>query len=337
MIKNKNEEILMLLKIKKSYEISENLATPEDIYKERREILKTMGVLGIGSIVGVNILGAVEQKTLQIDQNNYPYTQDSKFIQTPLTPYAKATSYNNFYEFGMQKDDPYHRAGVLQTSPWDVVIDGEVEKPLKISLEDILKRFKLDERIYHFRCVEAWSMNIPWLGFSLGDLISFAKPKSNAKFVLFETVVQKDMPGVKNPSVAGYIKFPYKEGLRLDEAKNPLAILSVGMYGKILPNQNGAPLRLIVPWKYGFKSIKSISRITLVEKMPTSTWMGLDSSEYGFYANVNPNVPHPRWSQANERFIGEGFGFDRIPTKLFNGYAEEVAAMYAGMDLKKNF
>lgn len=327
----------MLLKIKKSYEISENLSTPEAVYKERREALKAMGILGIGSIAGMNILEAMDQKTLQINQNSYPYIEDTKFTQTPLTPYEKATTYNNFYEFGMQKDDPFHRANVLKTSPWDVVIDGEVEKPFKISLEDILRRFKLDERIYHFRCVEAWSMNIPWLGFGLGDLINFAKPKSNAKFVLFETIVQDDMPGVKNPSVAGYIKFPYKEGLRLDEAKNPLTMLIVGMYGKILPNQNGAPLRLIVPWKYGFKSIKSISRMTLVEKMPTSTWMGLDGSEYGFYANVNPDVPHPRWSQANERFIGEGFGFSAIPTKLFNGYAQEVASMYAGMDLKKNF
>ncbi|MDO7252632.1 protein-methionine-sulfoxide reductase catalytic subunit MsrP [Helicobacter cappadocius] len=330
----------MLLRIKKSYEIKENLVTSEDIYNERRNLLKKMGVLGLGSVFGVDILDAeINQttKTIEIDKNKYFYDVDSRFIQYPLTPYQKATTYNNFYEFGMQKDDPFNRARVLKTSPWDVVIDGEVQKPIKISLEDILKRFKLQERIYHFRCVEAWSMNIPWLGFQLGDLIDFVRPKSNAKFVLFETVVQDSMPAVKNPSIAAYIKFPYKEGLRLDEAKNPLTMLTVGMYGKVLPNQNGAPLRLVVPWKYGFKNIKSISRITLVEKMPISTWNKLDSSEYGFYANVNPDVPHPRWSQANERFIGDGFSFNKIATKPFNGYEQEVAKMYAGMDMKKNY
>ncbi|PAF54054.1 mononuclear molybdenum enzyme YedY [Helicobacter sp. 13S00482-2] len=327
----------MLSRIKKSYEIKESLITPEDIYNERRNILKLMGILGLSSVAGIDILEANASQNIQINQNNYPYKIDLEFNKTPLTPYQKATTYNNFYEFGMQKDDPYHRAEVLKTSPWDLVIDGEVEKPIKISLEDMIKRFGLKERIYHFRCVEAWSMNIPWLGFELGKLIDFVRPKSNAKFVLFETVVQEDMPAIKNPSIAAYIKFPYKEGLRLDEAKNLLTMLAVGMYGKVLPNQNGAPLRLVVPWKYGFKNIKSIVRMTLVEKMPISTWNKLDSSEYGFYANVNPDVPHPRWSQANERFIGEGFSFDRIPTKLFNGYGEEVAKMYAGMDLKRNY
>ncbi|PAF44034.1 protein-methionine-sulfoxide reductase catalytic subunit MsrP [Helicobacter sp. 11S02596-1] len=330
----------MLLKIKKSYEISENLITPLEVYHHRRKFLKTIGVLGIGSVLGLPLLEAVENTpaaNVVINQNTYPYQKNPNYSQQPLTPYAKASSYNNFYEFGMQKEDPYHRGKLLQTSPWSVVIDGEVQHPIKISLEDILKKMSLQERIYHFRCVEAWSMNIPWLGFELKDLIALSKPKGNAKFVLFETIKQDTMPAVKNPSLAGYIRFPYHEGLRLDEANHPLTMLAVGMYGKALPNQNGAPLRLVVPWKYGFKNIKSIVRITLVEKMPVSTWMGLDSSEYGFYANVNPNVAHPRWSQANERFIGEGFSFERVPTKMFNGYAEAVSALYAGMDLKTNY
>ncbi|PAF43731.1 protein-methionine-sulfoxide reductase catalytic subunit MsrP [Helicobacter sp. 11S03491-1] len=326
----------MLIKIKNNYEISQNLATSQDIYSSRRKILKTMAVLGAGSVLGIDILGA-QTRQIEIHKNIYPYEINSSYSQSPLTPYQKATTYNNFYEFGMQKEDPYHRAHILQTSPWSVIIDGEVQRPMKIALEDILKKVKLQERIYHFRCVEAWSMNIPWIGFELRELLAFTKPKGNARFVLFETLKQADMPGVKNPSIVGYIKFPYYEGLRLDEAQNSLTILAVGMYGKILPNQNGAPLRLVVPWKYGFKSVKSIVRITLVEKMPVSTWMGLDSSEYGFYANVNPHVAHPRWSQANERFIGEGFSFHRMPTKLFNGYAQEVANLYTGMDLRKNY
>lgn len=327
----------MLIKVKKPCEISENLITPQENYENRRKILKAIGILGIGSVFGIDMLEGLDAKSVKINKNTYPYQTDSNYFQSPLTPYEKATTYNNFYEFGMQKEDPYHRANVLQTNPWSVIIDGEVHSPIKISLEDILKKMQLQERIYHFRCVEAWSMNIPWLGFELGDLLKLVKPKGNAKFVLFETAVQNTMPAIKNPSLGGYIKFPYKEGLRLDEANHKLTILAVGMYGKALPNQNGAPLRLIVPWKYGFKNIKSIIRITLVEKIPVSTWTSLDSSEYGFYANVNPNVAHPRWSQASERFIGDGFGFNKIPTEMFNGYGEEVGRLYAGMDLRKNY
>ncbi|PAF48354.1 mononuclear molybdenum enzyme YedY [Helicobacter sp. 12S02634-8] len=334
----------MRIKIKKKYEISENLTTPQTIYKHRRQILKTMGILGLGGALDLfNPLNAkdinkqVHTQTIDIKNTPYPYTTNPNYSQTPITPYAKASTYNNFYEFGLQKDDPYHRAKVLQTSPWSVVIDGEVHQEITISLEDILKKFPLQERIYHLRCVEAWSMNIPWIGFELGSLLALSRPKGNAKFVLFQTAVQEQMPAVKNPALGGYIKFPYQEGLRLDEAMCPLTLLAVGMYGKELPPQNGAPLRLVVPWKYGFKSIKSIVRITLVETMPTSTWMRLDPSEYGFYANVNPQVAHPRWSQAKERFMGEGFGFSYIPTQMFNGYSEVVGRLYAKMDLKKNF
>lgn len=327
----------MLIKNKKPYEIPENLTTAENIYHRRREVLKTMGIFTLAlSTFGISRAND-ENKQIQIAKDKYPYKVNEIFKEAQLTPYEKASTYNNFYEFGFQKSDPYHRARSLKTEPWSVVIDGEVEKPTKISLEDILKKVSLEERIYRFRCVEAWSMNIPWLGFELNDLLKLIRPKSNAKFILFETLKDDDMPGVKNPSISAYTEFPYKEGLRFDEARNPLTMLVVGMYGKAIPNQNGAPLRLIVPWKYGFKSIKSIVRISLVEKMPVSTWMKLNNSEYGFYANVNPNVSHPRWSQASERFIGEGFSFKRIPTQLFNGYAEEVASIYAKMDLRNNF
>lgn len=327
----------MLIKNKKSYEILENLSTPENVYHRRRELLKTMGVFMLG--VGMLKIGKAddENKQIQIAKEKYHYKINQIFKESPLTPYEKASTYNNFYEFGFQKNDPYHRANLLKTDPWSVIIDGEVDKPIKFSLEDILKKMPLEERIYRFRCVEAWSMNIPWLGFELGNLLKLVRPKSNAKFILFETLKDDNMPGVKNPSIVAYTEFPYKEGLRIDEASNPLTMMTVGMYGRALPNQNGAPLRLIVPWKYGFKSIKSIVRISLVEKMPVSTWMKLNNSEYGFYSNVNPDVSHPRWSQSSERFIGEGFSFKRIPTQLFNGYAEEVASMYARMNLRDNF
>lgn len=321
---------------KKSWEIKESEVTDEKFYLQRRKILKNsaLGLMGLG-LASEGIFA--QENQIEVDGENYPFSANIVYKQEDITPFEKATTYNNFYEFGMQKDDPYHRAGVLKTSPWDLVIDGEVEKPLKISLEKILHSMPLEERMYRFRCVEAWSMNIPWIGFEFNKLLNLARPTSQAKYARIETAKQEEMPGVKNPRLGGYIDFPYVEGLRIDEAMHPLCMLAVGMYGKKLPNQNGAPLRLVVPWKYGFKNIKSIVRITLSKNQPLSTWQKLAADEYGFYANVNPDVAHPRWSQASERFIGNGYGISRRKTQIFNGYGDEVARLYANMNLEKNF
>lgn len=241
------------------------------------------------------------------------------------------TSYNNFYELGTGKRDPMINANKLITADWKLTIDGEVEKPITFDMDDLIKKFPLEERIYRLRCVEAWSMVVPWIGFELNKVINFVKPKSTAKFVAFESILDKDnLPGQKRD----ILNWPYREGLTIHEAYNPLTILSVGLYGKILPNQNGSPIRLIVPWKYGFKSIKSIVKITFTKKMPVCTWNEQAPSEYGFYSNVNPNVPHPRWSQKKERRIGE---FRKRDTKIFNGYAKFVHHLYKNLDLIKNF
>lgn len=244
------------------------------------------------------------------------------------------TSYNNFYEFGTGKDDPAAYAGQMTTQPWSVKIDGLVDRPGDYALEDILSKMTIEERIYRFRCVEAWSMVVPWNGFELADMLELAGVQSGAKYVAFETLLRpEEMPGVKYP----VLDWPYVEGLRLDEAMHPLTIMATGIYGKDIPNQNGAPLRLVVPWKYGFKSIKSIVRITLTDTQPPTSWNKAAAQEYGFYSNVNPEVSHPRWSQASERPIGGGLFAKRKPTLTFNGYADEVAGLYAGMDLAKNF
>ena len=335
----------MIIKSIKPHEIKESQVTPETIYKERRKFMNTsatlaLGVMGLASAKETPTLSAESDAAKNFNaksKDSLIYTQNPNYKESTITPYTKATSFNNFYEFGMQKDDPSKRANTLKTSPWDVVIDGEVENEMKISYEDILKKMPLEERIYRLRCVEAWSMNIPWIGFELGALLALAKPTSQARYVRFQTAVQEDMPAIKHPALASFIPFPYIEGLRIDEATHPLTLLAIGMYGHILPNQNGAPLRLVVPWKYGFKSIKSINKITLTKEMPQSTWQKLASEEYGFYANVNPNVPHPRWSQASERFIGDGLSLSRQKTQMFNGYGNEVARLYANMDLEKNF
>lgn len=247
------------------------------------------------------------------------------------TPLKDVTTYNNFYEFGTDKSDPARHAHRLVTDPWSLTVDGAVAKPGTYTLEDILKPHALEERIYRLRCVEGWSMVIPWIGFPLADLIKRFEPESKAKYVRFETLVdRKQMPGTRRR----VLDWPYVEGLRMDEARNPLTLMAVGLYGERLPNQNGAPIRLVVPWKYGFKSIKSIVRISFVESQPVSSWMQAAPREYGFYSNVNPDVPHPRWSQKRERRIGE---FRKRKTLMFNGYAEQVASMYRGMDLKKYF
>lgn len=244
------------------------------------------------------------------------------------------TTYNNFYEFGTGKGDPAEYAGGLTVDPWSVVIDGMVDRPGTYDLADVMKGQPLEERIYRFRCVEAWSMVIPWIGFQLSGLLDRVGVQPSAKFVAFETLVRpEEMPGVASP----FIEWPYREGLRLDEAMHPLTILATGLYGEPMPKQNGAPIRLVVPWKYGFKSIKSIVRISLVDTMPPTTWNMLQPQEYGFYSNVNPKVDHPRWSQASERRIGSGLFGGRQDTLMFNGYEAEVAGLYAGMDLAVNY
>jgi sulfoxide reductase catalytic subunit YedY len=252
----------------------------------------------------------------------------------PANSFEDIKTYNNFYEFGTDKSDPAERSGQFRTRPWSVSVAGEAEVTGTFTLEDILKPHALEERIYRLRCVEAWSMVIPWVGFPLADLIKRFRPTSRARYVAFKTILRpEEMPGQRFP----VLEWPYVEGLRMDEAMHPLTILAVGVYGETLPNQNGAPLRLVVPWKYGFKSIKSIVEIRFTEKQPPTSWNLSAPREYGFHANVNPEVDHPRWSQARERRIGAGLFAPRVPTRMFNGYAEQVASLYRGMDLRKNF
>ncbi len=264
-----------------------------------------------------------------------PARRNARYSTTEApNTFEDITTYNNFYEFGTDKSDPAEHSGRFRPQPWSVAIAGEAEVTGTFTLEDILKPHALEERVYRLRCVEAWSMVIPWVGFPLGDLIKRLRPTSKAKYVAFKTVERpSEMPGQR----FGVLDWPYVEGLRMDEAMHPLALLAVGLYGQVLPNQNGAPLRLVVPWKYGFKSIKSIVEIRFTERMPPTTWNRSAPQEYGFYANVNPKVDHPRWSQAEERRIGAGLFTPKQPTLPFNGYAAEVASLYAGLDLRKNY
>ena len=261
-----------------------------------------------------------------------PGVRKSRYlVDEKLTPREDVTTYNNFYEFGTDKHDPADHAGSLRTRPWTVTCEGELKKSMVIDIDSLLKAYPLEERVYRLRCVEAWSMVIPWVGFPLGALLKGLEPSSRAKYVAFETLLAPDqMPGQRR----GVLDWPYVEGLRMDEAMHPLTLLAVGLYGKTLPNQNGAPLRLVVPWKYGFKSIKSIVKIRLVEQQPPTTWNRMAPNEYGFFSNVNPDVDHPRWSQAKERRIGE---FIKRKTLPFNGYAADVASLYTGMDLRRNY
>jgi sulfoxide reductase catalytic subunit YedY len=314
--------------IRKASDIPSSEITPRAIYLKRRELLQ--GGLALSALAA---LRPQQARAAMLAFTKSPFSTD----ETP-TRKADATSYNNFYEFGTDKADPAAKAHTLTTAPWSVKIDGLVGKPATYTLEDILGHAKLEERIYRLRCVEGWSMVIPWVGFPLADLLKRVEPQGSAKYVAFETLVRPDeMPGQRG--IFQPLPWPYLEGLRLDEAMHPLTILATGMYGETLPNQNGAPLRLVVPWKYGFKSIKSIVRISLVEKQPPTTWQSQADNEYGFYSNVNPEVDHPRWSQATERRIGEGSGLfaKRRPTQMFNGYGEQVAHLYAGLDLRANY
>lgn len=325
--------------------IPSSAITPESIYRQRREIMKKAG-LGVGlSAVAAPSTGALfglfgDDEPAQPETAVYqpkPLTITKKVpnnLTEKLTPESKVTSHNNFYEFGTGKTDPVENSKLFNPEPWTIEIDGEVEQKVTLDMDTIFKQHAIEERIYRLRCVEAWSMVIPWLGFPLAALLKQVKPTSKAKYVAFQTLYDPErMPGQK--SRFSSIPFPYVEGLTIAEAMHPLTLMSVGLYGKTLPAQNGAPLRLVVPWKYGFKSIKSIVKITLTEQQPPTTWQALAPNEYGFYANVNPEVDHPRWSQASERRINDGFRAERIPTLMFNGYQEEVASLYKGLDLRK--
>jgi sulfoxide reductase catalytic subunit YedY len=297
--------------------------TPEPLYLNRREFVRSALLAAGGSTLAAAAAAA---------QSPIPNLVKSPLSTAePANTFEDITGYNNFYEFGTDKGDPARYSGKLTLRPWTVKIDGHVAKPGTYAIDDLVKQFPLEERIYRLRCVEAWSMVIPWIGFPLGDLLKRVEPGPKGQFVAFETLMRPgEMPGQRG----NVLQWPYVEGLRLDEAMHPLTILSVGLYGKTLLSQNGAPIRLVVPWKYGFKSIKSIVRIRLVERMPPTSWNISNSAEYGFYSNVNPQVDHPRWSQGRERRIGE---FLRRPTIMFNGYGDQVASMYAGMDLKRNY
>ncbi|MDD1792293.1 protein-methionine-sulfoxide reductase catalytic subunit MsrP [Enterovibrio sp. ZSDZ42] len=339
----------MLIRVPKKSEIKEHELTPESVYHSRRDILKKLGIvtatLPFAAQSQANIFdifgGDDEKKADVIFERSALTAKPSIYgADLPLTPEKKVLTYNNFYEFGTGKNDPVENSQSFSVDPWKLEVTGLVNNPISLTYDDLLKRFTLEERLYRMRCVEAWSMNIPWIGFSLGDLIRAADPLGSAKYVAFETLYDpKQMPGQASQFVGGGIDYPYVEGLRLDEAMNDLTLLSVGLYGQTLAPQNGAPVRLVVPWKYGFKSIKSIVKIHLLESQPATTWNLLARHEYGFYANVNPQVDHPRWSQGSERFIGEGsiFSSRRQPSTMFNGYQDEVASLYKGMDLRSNY
>ena len=307
--------------------------TPRSVFENRRSLIKAAAAGSFGMALAPwfsrEALASTPEKLNAVLNATYS-TKDE------LTPYKYATTYNNFYEFGTDKADPAANAHTLQTRPWTISIEGLVKKPVTLDIDALLKLAPMEERIYRMRCVEGWSMVIPWDGYSLSKLLNKVEPLSSAKYVEFISLAdRKQMPGIKS----NIIDWPYREGLRMDEAMNPLTLLTFGMYGEVLPKQNGAPVRIIVPWKYGFKSAKSIVKIRLTEEMPKTSWSQFDAREYGFYSNVNPMVDHPRWSQASERRIGDSRGqfAPKIKTQMFNGYADQVASMYAGMDLKKYY
>ncbi|EGM70025.1 protein-methionine-sulfoxide reductase catalytic subunit MsrP [Shewanella sp. HN-41] len=329
---------------KAQWHLQDNQVTPESVFRARRQIVKAMGL----GAIGASIPGYVQAGLFDL----FGEQPKSSFITTPLTfqtnqrygtsevltPFDKVTTHNNFYEFGTSKQDPADNAQKFKVDPWQLRIEGEVERPMTLDFNDLTKMFPLEERTYRLRCVEAWSMVIPWVGFPLAALLKKVGVTHKGKYVAFETAFDPEqMPGQKSRLMGGGIHYPYVEGLTLAEAMNDLTLMSVGLYGKTLPPQNGAPIRLVVPWKYGFKSIKSIVRIRVMDKQPPTSWNQLAPHEYGFYANVNPAVDHPRWSQASERRIGEGglFSAKRIDTQPFNGYGEFVASLYGDMDLRK--
>ncbi len=317
--------------IRKALDVRPSEITSKDNYVNRRAFMQAAGAVSVAALAGPGSAATVPDAP----RAAIPNIGTSRFSTTD-TPnsFDDITTYNNYYEFGTGKSDPHENAGDFDPRPWAVTVDGEAELTGTFDFDDFIKPFDVEERIYRMRCVEAWSMVIPWVGISLAGVIKRFRPTSNAKYVAFETLEDRSrMPGQRFP----VLDWPYREGLTIAEATHPLTILAVGLYGEVLPNQNGAPLRLIVPWKYGFKGIKSIVRIRFSEKQPRTSWNMSAPGEYGFYANVNPNVDHPRWSQARERRIGTGLFAEKIPTRMFNGYADEVGALYSGLDLKKHY
>jgi sulfoxide reductase catalytic subunit YedY len=312
--------------VRQAAQIAPSEITPKSVYLRRREFIKAAAAISAAALVGCDsrppIVRAPELAT--VGGSLFSTSEE-------LTPYKDVTTYNNFYEFGTQKTDPAQYSRNFTTRPWTVAVGGEVSKPKMYDIEELLKLAPLEERIYRLRCIEAWSMVVPWIGYSLSELIKQVEPTSRAKYVEFTTLLDiRQMPGQRRD----VLKWPYTEGLRMDEAMHPLTLLCFGLYGGVLPNQNGAPIRVVVPWKYGIKSAKSLVRIRFVEKQPLTTWNRAGPHEYGFYSNVNPAVDHPRWNQAKERRVGEFF---KRPTLLFNGYADQVAQLYAGMDLRRHF
>ncbi len=321
---------LVVMKINKNkINIPSSEITSESAYINRRKLIQSVGLFSLGLGLTESALGQSQEIQLLKAMRN------EKFSTTEApNSYSDITTYNNFYEFGMQKSDPYMNSGMFEPKPWSVEVSGQANLTGTFDLEDLIDFNKLEERIYRLRCVEAWSMVVPWVGIPLSSIIKRFEPLSSAKYVSFETVFRpEEMPGQKRR----ILRWPYKEGLTIEEAMHPLTLMAVGIYGKELPNQNGAPMRLVVPWKYGFKSIKSINKIHFQERQPKTSWNISAPQEYGFYANVNPLVDHPRWSQARERRIGTGFFGAKQPTLPFNGYAEEVADLYTGLDLRKYY
>lgn len=322
----------MIIKSKQSCDLPFSEVTPETIYRSRREFIRTATAGAVGLAAGTALASCEASPNLGA-QDALVAKRNPQFVATDkVNSYQDITTYNNFYEFGLEKGDPAEHAGAMKVSPWTVKVDGMVSKPGNYGVEDLVNFKALEERVYRHRCVEAWSMVIPWIGVPLSEVINKVGPMPSAKYVEFTTLLRpSEMFGQRAP----VLEWPYVEALRMDEAMHPLTLMVVGLYGKVLPNQNGAPLRVHVPWKYGFKSGKSIVRLRFTDQQPRTTWAISAPSEYGFYANVNPTVPHPRWSQAKERRL-PGF-FTNTPTQMFNGYADQVASLYTGLDLKKNF
>jgi methionine sulfoxide reductase catalytic subunit len=317
-------------------DIASSDITPRSVFDNRRRVLRAAGAIAATGLVGVNGEAFATMTSSDAKGPKLAATPNTKFIALDKpTPFKDITSYNNFYEFGTDKEDPAHNAHTLRSKPWKISVEGECKNPKVYDIDEILKLAPLEERVYRMRCVEGWSMVIPWIGMPLSELIKRAQPNGNAKYVQFITLADpSQMSGLSTP----ILDWPYSEGLRMDEAMNPLALLTVGLYGEVLPNQNGAPVRVVLPWKYGFKSAKSLVKIRFVDKQPKTSWSEYAPSEYGFYSNVNPTVDHPRWSQATERRIGEdGFFQPKRPTLMFNGYGDQVASLYQGMNLKANF
>jgi len=317
--------------IRKPADIRPSEITSKANYLNRRAFMRAGGAVGGALLAGPSLTAVVPTE----ERAKIPGVSDSEYSTGErVNSYEDITTYNNYYEFGTGKSDPHENAQDFEARPWQITVDGEADVTGTFDFDDFIKPYDVEERIYRMRCVEAWSMVIPWVGISLADIIKRHKPTSRAKYVAFETLLDpSEMPGQRFP----VLDWPYREGLTIAEATHPLTILAVGLYGEVLPNQNGAPIRLVVPWKYGFKGIKGIVRMSFVENEPRTSWNMSAPHEYGFYANVNPNVDHPRWSQARERRIGAGLFADKIPTRMFNGYADQVAHLYEGLDLRKNY